>query len=369
MWRDTRSWNELRGFRDVLADVGGQLWRDDHSDGTMLPVRRRVITLSGAGTSSAVVHTLYTFPEPDNSVTPLYSFINNAQKTIDMTMYALQDTTFSADLVAACGRGVVVRVLLDQSLEKSSNTPAFNQLNTAGANCSAVFSNKAFQATHQKSIIVDGSQVAIMSLNLQSTYYSTTRDFALIENDANDIAAVEATFNMDYTAGTTYAGVVGASDFSYSPGAGDDLIWSPTTAQAAMLGIINNATTSLLVENEEMGAANIVSALETACQTRHVTVNIAMVSQSSYATNFKALEAAGCGVHVYPDTTNGFYIHAKAVVADYGLATQNVYMGSINYSNASMTENRELGVYITDAASVQSLYNTISADYAGGTAY
>jgi phosphatidylserine/phosphatidylglycerophosphate/cardiolipin synthase-like enzyme len=31
-------------------------------------------------------------------------------------------------------------------------------------------------------------------------------------------------------------------------------------------------------------------------------------------------------------------------------------MGSINYSNASMTQNRELGVYITDPASVQALY-------------
>jgi phosphatidylserine/phosphatidylglycerophosphate/cardiolipin synthase-like enzyme len=117
-----------------------------------------------------------------------------------------------------------------------------------------------------------------------------------------------------------------------------------------------------------MGAANIVSALETACQ-NGVTVNIAMVSQSSYATNFKALEAAGCGVHVYPNTQTGFYVHAKAVVADYGLSTQKVYMGSINYSSASMTQNRELGMYITDPASVQSIETTMAADYAGGTAY
>jgi len=84
-----------------------------------------------------------------------------------------------------------------------------------------------------------------------------------------------------------------------------------------MLAIINNAKATLLVENEEMGAANIVSALESACQ-RGVSVHIAMVNDSttspysSYATNFKALEAAGCGVRTYPDTTTGLYIHAKA---------------------------------------------------------
>jgi len=330
--------------------------------------------LSGSGRSASVSYQMLAFPEADNSVTPLYAFINGAQKTIEITMYALEDTTFTADLVAACHRGVKVRAVLDQNDERSGNTAAFNQLN-AVTNCSAVWANKAFQVTHQKSIVVDTAQVAIMSLNLQTRYYSTTRDFALIENDAADIAAIEATFNADYAAGTTGAGVAGASDYSYAPGPGDGgLIWSPTTAQAAMLAIINNAKTTLLVENEEMGAANIVSALESACQ-RGVTVHIAMVNDSttspysSYATNFKALEAAGCGVRTYPDTTAGLYIHAKAVVADYGLGTQTVYMGSINYSIASMTENRELGIYIADAASVLVLYTTMASDYAGATTF
>lgn len=207
-----------------------------------------------------------------------------------------------------------------------------------------------------------------MSLNLQSQYYSTTRDFALVSNDPNDIAAVEATFNEDYAAGTTSSGSSGASDFSYSPGAGDDLIWSPTTAQADLLAIINNAKSTLLVENEEMGASNIVSALESACE-RGVTVHIAMVDQSTYASEFSALVSAGCGVNTYPDTTTGFYIHAKAIVADLGLSTQSVYMGSINFLTASMTENRELGLFISNAATVQTLNNTMAADYAGGTAF
>ena len=133
-----------------------------------------------------------------------------------MTMYELVDTTFSGDLVAACQRGVKVRVILDQNLERSSNTPAYNQLN-AVTNCSAVWANPVFQATHQKSFIVDGTRVAIMSLNLTSRYYTTTRDFALIENDPVDIAAIQATFNADYVSA------------AYTPGAGTDLIWSPTT--------------------------------------------------------------------------------------------------------------------------------------------
>jgi cardiolipin synthase len=350
----------------------------------------QTVSLTGTGASSgsgSTTYKLYVFPatfpapsEPDASVSALYSLINSAKSTVDMTMYELQDTTFSGDLVADCARGVKVRVILSLS-EQSSNTPAYTQLNGAGANCSAVFSNSAFVNTHQKTITVDAATTAILSLNLQTQYYSTTRDFALVENDAADIAAIEATFNADYAAGTPSGGTQGASDFNYMPGGGDttvypggDLIWSPTTATADMLSIINNAKNSILLENEEMSDTSIVDALEAACQ-HGVTVHIAMVEDSTnapysdYSTEWKALEGAGCGVHVYPDTATGLYIHAKAVVADYGLSTQNVYMGSINYSNASLTENRELGLFIADPASVAAIETTMAADYAGGAVY
>ena len=321
----------------------------------------QTITLSGSGGTSAY-HTLYVIPESDNSVTPLYALVNGAQKTIDMTMYALEDTTFTADLVAACKRGVTVRVILDQNSEKSGNTSAFNSLN-AQTNCSAVWANKAFSVTHEKSIMIDGTIDVVMSLNLQSQYYSTTRDYALVDNDSNDYAADEATFAMDYAAGTTSGGTVGASDFSYPPGPGTDLVWSPTTASTDMVAIINNATKTLYIECEEFSASSIVNAVAAAA-TRGVAVVLVGENESkSYNTEYTTIKTAGASVYYYSSST-GFYVHAKAVVADLGLPTEAVYMGSINYSNASLTANRELGVYITGNAAVS---NPIAATLAATT--
>jgi cardiolipin synthase len=329
----------------------------------------QTIALSGSGTTTVnlTTHTLYTFPEADGSVTPLYNFVLSAKKTVDMTMYELQDTTFVSDLEQLCAAGVTVRVILSSS-EKSNNQPSYTSLNTGSKSCTAVFSNTAFTNTHQKTITIDQSQTAILSLNLQTQYYSTTRDYALITNDANDISAIEATFTQDYTAGTPYNGTQGASDFAYTPATGDDLIWSPTTAQAAMLALINNAQKTLYIENEELSAANIVSAMVAACQ-RGVTLDLTMTYSSSYTSNWTLLKNAGCSVHTYVDNSTTLYIHGKTVVADYGLATQAVYMGSINYSTASMNNNRELGLYLSDTASVSSLYTTLMSDYAGGTPY
>ena len=94
-----------------------------------------------------------------------------------------------------------------------------------------------------------------------------------------------------------------------------------------------------------------------------------MVNNTDYATGFTAITKAGCNLHTYPDTKTGFYIHAKAVVADYGLPTQNAYMGSINYSNASMNSNRELGMFVPDTPTVVAIHDTMLADYNGGTPY
>ena len=375
----------------AAASYTAALTVTDNSGNALLSTQS--VPLKGIGSSGpvTVTHTLYPFPEKDNSVTPLYALIKGAKSTIDMTMYEFADTTFLSDLVAACANKVTVRVLLDGGTNtKSINTSAYTQLNTSGTNCSAEFSNTAFQATHQKTITVDGTTTAIMTLNLQSQYYSTSRDFALIENDPADIAAIETIFNADYAAGTPYGGTQGASDFANQGGPGDDLIWAPTTATSNplaprtasndMLGIIKGATKTLLIENADMGpsgdvnAGNIVSALEAACKNK-VTVNIVMSEDSTtpplspYASNWIALEVAGCGVHVYADTTTGMYIHANAVVADYGLSTQNAYVGSIKYSDASMVDSRELGLYVTDPTAVTLLNTTMSSDYAGGVVF
>ena len=298
--------------------------------------------------------------EPDAGFDWLYALVNNAHTSVDVTVYELVDTTFSADLVAACTRGVRVRVILDQSLEKAANTPAYNQLNSAGPGCAAAWSNPQFAATHEKSLVIDDSTAVIMSLNLTSRDYSATRDFALVEDDATDIRALDTAFNTDYNSTT---------DLSYHPRGGDDLIWSPTTAQLALLNIIGSAKKTLLIENEELSSTTIVEALERDCS-RGVDVRIAMTDSSpAYHANYKALQTAGCGVHIGPNNPTALYIHAKAMVADLGTAGQVGYLGSINFSDASMNKNRELGLYLYDPTLLSQINTTLAKDYAAFPAF
>jgi uncharacterized protein (TIGR03437 family) len=312
----------------------------------------RLLALTGCLASPVGAQSYTLVTEPDQGLTAIYHLISSAKSTLDMTMYEFNDTQAEQLLAQAVLSGVTVRVILDQNLEKSANTPAYNYLNSHGVQVH--WANPAYSATHQKTITVDGATTAIMTLNLTSQYYSTTRDFAVIENDRNDIAAIEATFDADFQASPV------------TPPEGDGLAWSPTNSQSAILSVIDAAKQSLLVENEEMSDTNIVNALMSAAR-RGVLVQVTMTNTSDeYSSEFNRMAAAGVRVSTYASTAS-LYIHAKVVLADHGSAGSQVFVGSENFSSASLTRNRELGLTLSDPAIMQSLAGTLTGDFNGGT--
>ena len=299
--------------------------------------------------ANASNYTLIT--EPDQGLAPIYNLISSAKSTLDMTMYELTDTQAEQLLGQAASAGVTVRVILDQNLEKSSNTDAYNYLNSHGV--AVHWANPTYSATHQKTITADGATSAIMTLNLTAQYYTTSRDFAVIENDANDIAAIEATFEVDF------------ANSAITPPVGDDLVWSPTNSQSAILGVINSAQHSLLTESEEMSDKNVVQALVNAAG-RGVEVQVAMTNTANdYASQFNQLVAAGAAVSTYASDAS-LYIHAKVILADSGSSGAQVFIGSENFSSASLTENRELGLIISDPMIMQGIETTLAGDFSRG---
>ena len=289
--------------------------------------------------------------EPDQGLTSVYNLIRSARSTLDMTMYELTDTQAEQLLAQAAASGVTVRVILDQNLEKSSNTAAYNYLNSHGVQVH--WANPTYSATHQKTITIDHSTSAIMTLNLTSQYYSTSRDFAVIENDPNDVAAIETTFEADF------------NDRALTPPNGDDLVWSPTNSQSVILSLINSARHSLVAENEEMGDTNVVNALISAAS-RGVFVQVVMTNTSDdYLIQFNQLVAAGVEVSTYASSA-ALYIHAKVILVDYGSPSAEVFIGSENFSSASLTKNRELGLTLSSATIMQSIETTLTNDFNGG---
>jgi phosphatidylserine/phosphatidylglycerophosphate/cardiolipin synthase-like enzyme len=84
----------------------------------------------------------------------------------------------------------------------------------------------------------------------------------------------------------------------------------------------------------------------------------------TYSTNWKSafttLAAAGVSVHTYAKSAP-LYIHAKVIISD----DTEAFVGSENFSSNSLNKNRELGLIVTDPATLVSLQTTFEKDYAG----
>jgi len=289
--------------------------------------------------------------EPNAGFSAVYNLIGKARHSIDLTMYELSDQTAENDLGAAAKRGVDVRVVLDRK-EKSSNDDAYDYLRSH--HVGVVWSSSKFEYTHQKTLVVDSAEAVIMTANLTSKYYATSRDFLVTDTSHADVSAIAAVFNSDY------------AHHSVTPGDGQDLVWSPTDSQDKLLGLINGARHSLRIYSEEMGDRTIEKALISAAK-RGVDVQVCGENtDGEYDSDFKDLTAGGVHVSYYSDD-NGFYIHGKVVEADYGVrGEEKAFIGSENFSSTSLNRNRELGLITANPTVLGAIAKDFGTDFARG---
>ena len=125
-------------------------------------------------------------------------------------------------------------------------------------------------------------------------------------------------------------------------------------------------TKTLDVEEEEFSDSTLVNAVVARAEAG-VTVRVVVEDPSSYSSEVSEIKAAGGTVVGYSSST-GYYIHAKAVVADYGLSDAAVEIGSMNWTSNSLDNNRELGIILNDTAAESVVETQFNSDYAGGTA-
>jgi phosphatidylserine/phosphatidylglycerophosphate/cardiolipin synthase-like enzyme len=288
--------------------------------------------------------------EPGAGFSPVYSLINGARHSINVTMYEFSDTTAEHDLAAAAKRGVRVRVILDRRA-RSVNSGAYSYLGSHKVK--VTWSSPDYRYTHQKTMIIDGAKAVIMTANLTSRYYGTSRDFLVVDTERADVSAITAVFDADF------------AGKAVRPGDGSDLVWSPTDSQDRLLRLINGATSSLRIYSEEMGDRTVENALIKAAK-RGVDVQVCGENESGeYDSAFAKLARAGIRISYYSSST-GFYIHGKVVEADYGTDHGKIFIGSENFSNTSLNQNRELGLIISSHAVMSAIAGTFAPDFRNG---
>jgi phosphatidylserine/phosphatidylglycerophosphate/cardiolipin synthase-like enzyme len=287
--------------------------------------------------------------EPEAGPDAVLSLFAGARRSLWMEMYLLTDEGAIQTLVEQRRAGVDVRVVLEPHpyLADGANDAAFDRLAAAGA--LVTWASPRFALTHAKVAVIDGARLVVLTLNLTRSGLAGNREYAVVDDDARDVAAAQALVAADLT------GV------DAGPATTGRVLASPTFSRPALAAALARAAHALTVEMEELSDSALVDALVTA-RARGCAVSVALPGAGrSAATDGAArrLSAGGVAVRLVDAPT----IHAKAIVADGWL-----YVGSANLTTASLDANREVGLALADAAALRLVAATIAGDLAGGRA-
>lgn len=288
---------------------------------------------------------LYVYP--DSGVSSILSLIKSAHRSIDVVMYGFTDKRIFDALAQANQRGVAVRVMLQKNPYKAEGENNFISDSLKKANMQFKWTNPRFDLTHQKTMIIDQKQALIMSFNFTRSTFQLNRNFAILTSSKSAVSEIENVFNADWERKS-----VTVSDAA--------LIWSPENALKKIVNFISNTKATLRVYNQEMSDYQVVASLAAAARKGvQVQVIVPYANRQSYRGKLNYLQCHGVDVRL----DKAMYIHAKAMLADFGTPEDRVFVGSMNFSPSGLTKNRELGAFVTDSGVSESMQMTFQHDW------
>ena len=288
--------------------------------------------------------------EPDDGLAPVLGFLASAKLSLQIKQFEIAEPALVDALRQAKHRGVAVRVMLNpqRASGQRDNDAAYEALKAARIEVN--WTPPRFMVTHEKSVVADGKRALISTFNLSAKYFSQTRDYGIITEDAAQVTEIAACFDADWKRAP------------FVPAEGNGLLWSDDNARATMAKFIDSAKESLDIQNPKFMDSTILDralmALERGVRVRvlfggrHGTTAGDVVDTFS---SLRVLQRAGIKIHRQKRPK----LHAKLMLAD----GERAIVGSQNIDRVAFDFRRELGLVVSAPAMVRRLRETFRIDW------
>lgn len=292
---------------------------------------------------------------PDDGAATLLAALDGAMRSIQIRMFLFTDPSLLAAVQRARRRGVKVRVMLNPQRRDGSadNEPARQALADAGVDVRD--SSPAFAVTHQKSMVIDGRTGFVESLNWETRDLTETRDYAVVTDDALEVAEMLRCFDADW------------SRTPFEPDPESRLIWCPHHGRARIAAFIDAARSTLWLQNERYQDTVIIERLVRA-RARGVELHV-MARPPHTLKKDKLVEGVG-GLRILRDVGAKVHrlehlkLHGKMLLADDARAV----IGSINLAPGSFDQRRELAIETDAPEVIERLHAVTMRDWKGSQA-
>ncbi len=288
------------------------------------------------------------YVEPQAGPAPILQVIQQAHRSVDLNVYYLSSRPVIHALAHAVGRGVRVRVILDEhpygmkpwQIRKEADAVQAigGRLHWAPTRFEAAPGRYVFD--HAK-YVCNGHECEIGTANFDWTAFHRNREYLDLTRNPGVVHAAMQVFQADWTgqgAGSTPHRI---------------LVLSPGS-DAKILAVIDQHG-PVDIESEEMGNDRaILDALAAKGRSARVILPASISAQDRR--NVAWLKSRGVQVRLLPK--HPLYMHAKMITGK-----DEAFVGSENFSEASLDRNREMGLLLHGGA-IGKLQEQFNRDWA-----
>lgn len=267
-------------------------------------------------------------------VTSLIDAIDNADASLDIAVYHLRARVAIEALDRACGRGVEVRLIVEDDESRPTNLPP----------CVDLTLDRNDRLMHHKFAILDDSRVWIGSANWTSTSFYDDANNALIIENARIVDAFQNEFGQMFVSGRFGRDKrdVHPEQFPLDDGSVEVYFGPADAPRERLLELIDNADDSLRIAMNTLTDDPLSNAIRRARE-RGVDVDALWDFQSWDLCQFaESDEFVADGLGIW-DALPGLLHHKFAVVDG-----EIVVAGSANWSASGMTRNDEAVLILHD---------------------
>ncbi len=315
------------GILTLVAAVFGAPVRKEYTPGQV----------AGAKTNLTI------FVQPEASETPIVDAFKSAKGEILVEVYLLSDNEVLTALEEAFKRGVSVKVMMEEHPFGGGNINKVSAKRLEEDGIPFKWTNPTFALTHEKSIVVDREILFVLNQNLTESAFKRNREFNIVDYNKNHVDEVVKIFEADWNRETPEVKE-------------QDLVVSPINSRDKLTSLLKSAKYSIDTESEVIEDDEIVEVLSGKAKTipvRMILPDFAKIESNKI--DAEKLLAAGVQIKLMSSP----YVHAKLIIVD-GVRG---YVGSVNFTGASMDLNRELGILFSQGDVISKAQNIFEEDW------
>jgi phosphatidylserine/phosphatidylglycerophosphate/cardiolipin synthase-like enzyme len=282
--------------------------------------------------------------QPGDSFFPIVAAIDSATRTINMTIFRMDDPIVRDAMKNAVARGVRVRALvaLESKGWEKRNRKLTDDLASMGIEVSFPKrweQQKGLTRYHYKILTIDDDQCLILTFNPTRRNLHYARDFGVLVKDGAITSELNRLFDADWE-GSAFT----PTDLP--------LVISAYNSRAKLLKLLKSATRSIHVMDAKLSDQEMmVTLLQKAAAGCDVKVIGRDIHFDEIVPNFHARRLAR------------YKLHAKCIVTD----GYTFFIGSQNLRRTSLERRREVGIIIADEAMAHRIERVFDEDWTNAT--